>query len=323
MSKRSEARLAAILLCVACALGAAEKTRKRPVIDVTRQIALLPPKPVSLPGVPIRQVDVRLPLPKASPAPGDAWPFIARRGNRFIDAAVDLPKPYRPEPPNRAVLQHLDVDAKIEVDAVKVVSNLTALATLQLKTSTMLAAMRGDDVIFAAPGRIFLSSSDLQPRAALDGDFAPRLLSVDVLGRMHLIVGTGDKLSVWVVTPDGSRTVSRPLNPEYGPPIAPPIVGYDHRIHLVAADGIVTLDAYGDPLWERRPQGRVAGAGAAADDQLIVAAGRELQAYDGKGEREILFRSVAGALTTPPAMSASGEIFVATAEALFCLSRAK
>ena len=42
----------------------------------------------------------------------------------------------------------------------------TALATLQLKTSTMLAAMRGDDVIFAAPGRIFLSSSDLQPRAA-------------------------------------------------------------------------------------------------------------------------------------------------------------
>jgi len=84
------------------------------------------------------------------------------------------------------------VDAKIEVDAVKVVSNLTALATLQLKTSTMLAAMRGDDVIFAAPGRIFLSSSDLQPRAALDGDFAPRLLSVDELGRMHLIVGTGD-----------------------------------------------------------------------------------------------------------------------------------
>ena len=37
----------------------------------------------------------------------------------------------------------------------------------------------------------------------------------------------------------------------------------------------------------------------------------------------LLFRSVAGALTTPPAMSASGEIFVATAEALFCLSRAK
>src|SRR5204863_6768670 len=76
MSKRSEARLAAILLCVACALGAAEKKRKRPVIDVTRQIALLPPKPVSLPGVPIRQVDVRLPLPKASPAPGTACPRL-------------------------------------------------------------------------------------------------------------------------------------------------------------------------------------------------------------------------------------------------------
>jgi len=438
MSKRSEARLAAIVLCVACAAMAAEKKRRgRSVIEVTRQIALLPPKPVSVPGVPIRQVDVRLPLPKASPAPGtgcprlfcndglnsrlpatapkdgwkirwqapvipgytpttvvqdgdrvlaygggawrlfdldgkplqdgrngssgmvldaahglfyfvnpdgflaahrlsdgkaeynlnpapgDAWPFIARRGNRFIDAAVDLPKPYRPEPPNRAVLQHLDVDAKIEVDSVKVVSNLTALATLQLKTSTMLVAMRGDDVILAAPGRIFLSPSDLQPRAALDEDFAPRSLSVDELGRIHLIVETGDKLSLWVVTPDGSRTVSRPLNPEYGPPIAPPVVGYDHRIHLVTADGIVALDAYGDPLWERRPQGRVAGAGAAPDGQLIVAAGRELQVYDSKGEREILFRSAAAALITPPAMSASGEIFVATAEVLFCVSRAK
>src|SRR5437763_17200623 len=76
MSKRSEARLAAILLCVAFAHGAAEKKRTRPVIDVTRQIALLPPKPVSLPRVPIPQVDVRLPLPKASPAPGPARPRL-------------------------------------------------------------------------------------------------------------------------------------------------------------------------------------------------------------------------------------------------------
>ena len=407
------------------------------MIEVTRQIALLPPKPVSVPGVAIRQVDLRPPLPKAAPtpgsgcarlycndglnsrlpaaapkdgwrvrwqapaiadftptavvqdgnrvvaygggawrlfdldgkplkdgrngssgmvldsthglfyfvnpdgflaahrlsdggeeynlnpAPGDAWPFIARRGNRFIDAAIELPKPNRPGPPNRAVLQHLDVDAKIELDSVKVVSNLAALASLQLKTATLLVAMRGDDVVFAAPGRIFLSPSDLQPRAALDGDFAPRSLSLDELGRMHLIVGTGDKLSLWVLTPDGSRTVSRALNPEYGPPIAPPIVGYDHEIHLVSADGIVTLDAHGDPLWEGRPQGRIAGAGAAADGQLVVAAGREIQTYDRKGEREILYRSIGGALITPPAMSASGEIFVATAEAVLCLSRAK
>src|SRR5262249_31128052 len=121
-------------------------------------------------------------------APGDAWPFIARRGSRFIDAAVDLPQPYRPQPPNRSALQHADLDAKIELDPVKVVSNLTALATLEMKTGTLSVAMRGDDLAFAIPGTVFLSPSDLQPRAALHGDFVPRSLSVDELGRMHLVV---------------------------------------------------------------------------------------------------------------------------------------
>src|SRR4051812_35386332 len=78
MSNRSEARLGALLLCVACALGAAEKKRGRnkPVIEVTRQIALLPPKPVSVPGVPIRPVDVHLPLPAAPPPGGAGCPRL-------------------------------------------------------------------------------------------------------------------------------------------------------------------------------------------------------------------------------------------------------
>src|SRR6267142_6725765 len=73
MSNRSEAACVAILLCVACAVGAAGKKRGRskPVIEVTRQVALLPPAPVNVPGVPIRPVDLRVPLPKA-PVPQGA-----------------------------------------------------------------------------------------------------------------------------------------------------------------------------------------------------------------------------------------------------------
>ncbi|HYS08600.1 MAG TPA: hypothetical protein VEP66_07635 [Myxococcales bacterium] len=405
------------------------------MIEVTRQVALLPPQPVTVPGLPIRSVDVRLPLPAApapkgagcprvycndalnsrlpaavategwkvrwrapavpdftpaavvqdgdrvllygggswrlydvqgktlkdgrngasglvldaanglfyfvnlngflaahrlmdgaeeyavNAAPGDAWPFIARRGNRFIDAAVDLPQPYRPEPPSRSILQHADLDAKIELDPVKVVSNLTALATLQMKTGTLSVALRGDDVVFAVPGSVFLSSSDLKPRAALQADFIPRSLSLDELGRIHLVVAIGDRLELWVLTPEGSRTVTRPIGREYGTPIAPPAIGYDHAIHLITADAIVAFSADGDPLWERRPQGRIAGAGISPDGHVLVTAGRDLQVYDGKGEREVIFRSLEGSLITPPAMSASGEIFVATADALYCLGR--
>jgi len=405
------------------------------VIEVTRQVALLPPAPVNVPGVPIRPVDLRVPLPKApvpqgagcarvfcndglnsrlpsavategwkvrwsapvvpdftptavvqdgprvliygggafrlydlqgkplkdgrngasgivldaanglfyfvnlngflaahrltdgaeeygvNVAPGDAWPFLARRGNRFIDAAVDLPQPYRNEPPNRSVLQHADLDAKNELDPVKVVSNLTALATLQMKTGTLSVAMRGDELAFAVPGSIFLSSSDLQPRAALHGDFVPRSLSVDELGRMHLVVAVGDRLELWVVAPEGSRTVTWPINPEYGVPIAPPAIGYDHGIHLITADAIVALSADGDLLWERRPSGRIAGAGVSTDGKVLVTAGRELPAYDAKGEREVLFRSLEGSFVAPPATSAAGEIFAATASVLYCLGR--
>jgi hypothetical protein len=138
---------------------------------------------------------------------------------------------------------------------------------------------------------------------------------------MHLVVAARDRLELWVLTPDGSRTVTRPINPELGVPIAPPAIGYDHAIHLITADAIVAFSADGDPLWERRPHGRIAGAGVSTDGRVLVAAGRELQAYDAKGEREVLFRSVEGPLVTPPAMSAAGEIFVATAEALYCLGR--
>jgi hypothetical protein len=405
------------------------------VIEVSRQIALLPPKPVSVPGIPIRPLDVRVPLPPATGpvgaacprlfcndalssrlpgavpaeawkvrwqapldpafppttvvqdgervlaygggawrlfdlggkplkdgrngssgvvldaanglfyfvnlngflaahrlsdggeefnlnlAPGDAWPFLARHGQRFLDAVVDLPQPYRPEPPNRSALQHQDVAAKIETDEVKVVSNLTALVTLQLKTATLAVAMHGDEIVFAVPGSVFLSPSDLQPRVALNGDFVPRSLSVDELGRMHLVVVADNRLALWVLTPDGSRTVTRMLNPEYGPPIAPPAIGYDHRIHLITADAIVAFDANGDLLWERRPPGRIAGAGVATDGQVVASAGRELLALDPQGERQVLFRSLTGSLVTPPAMSAAGEIFVATPEALYCLAR--
>jgi hypothetical protein len=124
-----------------------------------------------------------------------------------------------------------------------------------------------------------------------------------------------------VLTPDGSRTATRPLNPEYGAPIAPPAIGYDHAIHVVTADAIVALTADGQPLWERRPAGRIAGAGVSTDGRVLLTAGRELQAYDEKGEREVLFRSAEGSLVTPPVMSAAGEIFVATADTLVCLGR--
>ena len=68
------------------------------------------------------------------------------------------------------MLQHLDVDAKIEVDAVKVVSNLTALATLLVEkgvvTREELVGRAGDSFPLSQPAPVLHipTSARSQPR---------------------------------------------------------------------------------------------------------------------------------------------------------------
>jgi hypothetical protein len=252
-------------------------------------------------------------------APGQAWPFIARQGNRIYDLSVELPQPWRPmDVPLNAVLEHQDLAEEMKINRLKVVSNLVSLESLEIATGTIQVAMHGDDVIFAIPGRVVLSSGDLQPRAGLDGDFVPRFISIDESGRIHLIVRTGEHTALWVLTPAGQRTASITFKPEYGAPLAPPIIGYDHRIFLLHS-GLTAFDAYGDLLWERWPRGRVVGGGITTDGQLLITDG-DLAAYDPQGERRILFALPGVSFITPPAMSASGEIFVASSDSVYCLA---
>jgi hypothetical protein len=254
-----------------------------------------------------------------NPAPGDAWTFIARQGKMMFNLSVELPQPWRNEPPNQVILQHLDLPEKPELDG-KIVMNLTGSAALWIRTAAATAAMGADRLVLALPGSIVLSSIDLQPSAQLDGDFQPRSLSLDELGRIHLIVRTRlaeEETALWVLTPSGQRTAKVVFKPEYGAPFGAPIIGYDHRIFLLHS-GLTAYDAYGELLWERWPKERVAGAGITSDGQLLVSGG-DLAAYDEKGERRVLFVLPGAPLLTPPAMSNKGEIFVASKDSVYCL----
>jgi outer membrane protein assembly factor BamB len=126
-----------------------------------------------------------------------------------------------------------------------------------------------------------------------------------------------DRTWLWVLTPTGQRTAAYALKPEHGNVLAPPVIGYDHTIYLVAS-GLVAFDAYGDLLWEQWPRGRFGGAGATTDGKLLVVAG-DLSTYDAKGQQTMLFAAPGVTLVTPPAMSAAGEIFAASKDMVFCL----
>jgi hypothetical protein len=257
---------------------------------------------------------------KLNPATGDAWTFLARRAKATFNLSVELPKPWRKEPPKKASLNRIDLPDTLQLDNGKVVLELTS-ATLQLGTPTVKPAMAGDRLVLAMPGEIVLSPATLQPDASLTGDFIPQTLSLDELGRIHVVVRTGDQTALWVLTPAGQRTAKVVFKPEYGAPFGPPIIGYDHHIFLLHS-GITAYDAYGELLWERWLKGRVAGAGITTDGQLLVSGG-DLAAYDEKGERRLLFMLPGVSFVTPPAMSAKGEIFVASKDTVYCLAPKK
>jgi hypothetical protein len=255
-----------------------------------------------------------------NPSPKDAWPFLARRGSSLFNLALEMPQPWKNVPPNSAILERFDLPASLQLDD-KIVLNLTGSAALHFATANVKIAMGEERLVLGLPGSIVLSSIDLHPSVRLDGDFTPLALSQDELGRVHLVVRSGDQTALWVLTPTGQRTAKVVFKPEYGAPFGQPIVGYDHRIFLLHS-GLTAYDAYGDLLWERWLKGRVAGAGVTTDGQLLVSGG-DLAAYDEKGERRLLFMLPGVSFVTPPSMSAKGEIFVASKDTVYCLTPRK
>ncbi len=251
-----------------------------------------------------------------------ARPFLARRGQRFLEVGIEqVTRPNPPQPPSLSFIEQLDLPAVPKLGTTGAVENLAALTALHIATTKLVVALHGDQLVFAVPGALYLSSTDLHPRVAFDGKFEPQRLSVDELGRIHLVAAVGAGRELWLVTPEGQRLAATPIPKELAALVAPPIVGCDHRVYLVGTGGVAAFDAAGKALWKRALPGVVAGAAVALDDVLVVAAGAALLGYDGDGEARPLFATPGAAFVTAPAMSAAGELLVASPEALVCLQR--
>jgi hypothetical protein len=138
---------------------------------------------------------------------------------------------------------------------------------------------------------------------------------------MYLVVSTSGGRALWVVAPDGRRTIAEPLEASTEALSTPPIVGYDHTTYLQTPQTLSARDASGKLVWHKRMSARVAGAGVSTDDRLVAAVGSELLAFGPKGEPALLAKLGPSDLVTAPVMSAGGELFVASSDALYCLSR--
>jgi hypothetical protein len=257
-----------------------------------------------------------------SPSFGDNFvrPLLVRRNNRFVLAGVDTGGgAHRPVPPNLSVIEFDDLGPELKTDETGLLFSLIGTGKLLVGTNKLAVAMHGDTVVFAVPGRVYLSSSDMKPSAAFDGDFEPVALSLDETGRMYLVALRGGRHELSILSSTGALIGAHPLKPGMEQLIAPPIVGYDHRVFIVSPSTILALDASGNLLWEAGTGALAAGAAVTPDGQLIVSAGAEIFAFDDRGRRTTLHTFPGESLTSAPILTAKGELMVASRSHLYCL----
>jgi hypothetical protein len=151
--------------------------------------------------------------------------------------------------------------------------------------------------------------------------FEPLALSVDRAKRIYVVVRAEAAAALWVITPEGERVLSVPIRGGNDLGAHPPVVGYAHRVHLFVDSRIVTVGPTGAVLWEQALEGAFGGAIVTADDELVASEGSSVSAFDGTGRRRVLQRFPDGSVRTPPVLTASGSILVATERDLYCLTR--
>ena len=149
----------------------------------------------------------------------------------------------------------------------------------------------------------------------------PHALSMDESGRVYLLCTVDHRQQLWIVAPSGEYS-SVPMPGGVSPFHRAPIVGYDHRVHVLSLNGIVTVDAAGQLDWHFDASGRVAGATVSADGQLIAAIGDSILAFNPKGESRVLCRFPGEQLMASPVLGSAGELYGLTDRRLHCLRAA-
>lgn len=248
---------------------------------------------------------------------------LARRGSQMLLHSFELPEtePERVRVPDLTILELKDLGDPIQRDEQGYLTSDADRTNLSSRTIPMLVALNGDAPVIAAPGHLFLADRDLTIRADLTGDFTPVAMSLDEAGRIYLIVRTQGRAALWVVTQNGERQTAFLLPEGATVREQPPIIGWDHTVYLVIGDTVAAVAPDGMKRWEHALPGRFAGASVTADGQLLIGTGDDLLVLDGQGNRRVLHNFAGEHLATPPLLTTTGELLIASHRRLFCLTR--
>jgi hypothetical protein len=182
------------------------------------------------------------------------------------------------------------------------------------------------------PNRILWFSTALRPVGLVTGEFQPIALSVDEGGWVHLLVDelvddpagggqTAGPRALWVLDPQGTRRVRFVLPRPLHEATAPPVIGYGHRIYLQGGGQLLALDPKGSIVWSRPIDADASAAMVTPNDDVLVAEGKDLVAFDERGQRRVV-HSMPEAITTAPVLTTSGDgrLLLASSDTLYCLT---
>ena len=247
--------------------------------------------------------------------------FVARRDARLIAMSREFTTDSNKPTPEKTMIEMLRLSEPPkswnEPGGPRVSKDLVR------ESATMVAALNGDSIALAIDDGVYLLDTELQVRGALTGSFLPLEMSLDEAGRIYLLVVAQGQTALWLMSPRGERWYSFVFPPGTGNVVRPPIVGYDHTAFIVTAGRILSVAPDGKLNWMRAAAGAIVGAAVSADDLLITSEGNALTAWDAQGQRRVLYEFAGETLATAPAMTADGDLLVATRTAVYRLARAK
>jgi len=237
-----------------------------------------------------------------------------------VGAELDRNPEEEPKHQTTLAVEVLDVGSPVEASPEGILRSGTSTGSLVVDMEgDVVGAMDGERVVVAWRDRGLTGGRDLSVKDLVGGSFEPRAISLGEAGRSYLIVRTSDGPRLWMLNAQGEQVFSVRLPDDASDTRVPPVITADHRVFVVTDSRITAFSPMGEQLWEFAPERGRPRALVTAEGWLLVAVDDTLGVVDAEGRSATLFQLPGETFATAPVLTASGEIFAATENALVCI----
>lgn len=282
-----------------------------PVLDPPNRQFLLAEKPGSVLSYSLDAGRRIWELPSVS-AEGARRTYLARRQSAFV-----LATEYRDQ--RRTLVESFELGDTPQISD-EVLTSARRIALLEYPALGVRAAAVDNLLALAMPGRLVVTDRKLRLRDEYDRPITdPASISLDEAAHIYLLAGAPANRELVVFSPKGEELLRMPVGRDEGSAPIAPAIDFRRHIRLALGDRLLAISPAGDQEWSSALPG-IAGLLVTADNRVVVAAANGIHAFTIEGERKLLFGLNQEPLLAGPVLTAEGDLLLASAARLFCLS---